>query len=101
MISVYTIIKFSWDHKKASANLEKHSVSFEEAATLFDDPRSLEWEDQEHSLGERRLKRLGRSNLERILMVVYTLRRMNDVQETIRIISARQASRKERQAYAG
>jgi uncharacterized DUF497 family protein len=50
---------FAWDARKAARNLEKHGVSFEEAATVFADPEALEWEDLEHSHGERRFKRLG------------------------------------------
>ena len=92
---------FSWDVRKARVNYDKHGVAFEEAATVFADPASLDWEDLEHSREERRYKRLGRSVAGRILLIVYTVRRMPHGQETIRIISARQASRKERKAYAG
>jgi uncharacterized DUF497 family protein len=50
---------FAWDSRKAARNLEKHGVSFEEAATVFADPDALEWEDLEHSARENRFKRLG------------------------------------------
>jgi uncharacterized DUF497 family protein len=92
---------FSWDAAKAITNFEKHGISFEEAATVFSDPEGLDWEDLEHSTRESRYKRLGRSIARRILIVVYTTRRLKDGKETIRIISARHASRKERQAYSG
>ncbi len=92
---------FSWDARKALGNLRKHGVSFEEAATVFSDPEGLDWDDFEHSLSERRSTRVGFSVAGRILFVVYTIRRLKDEKETIRIISARQATRKERQAYAG
>jgi uncharacterized DUF497 family protein len=92
---------FSWDARKALSNLKKHGVSFEEAATVFSDPEALDWDDPAHSLSEYRSRRLGASITGRILMVAYTPRRLNDGKEIIRIISARQASRKERQAYAG
>jgi len=92
---------FSWDARKALANLKKHRVSFEEAATVFSDPEGLDWDDFEHSLPERRSTRIGFSLSGRILFVVYTIRRLKNENETIRIISARQATRKERQAYAG
>ena len=93
---------FSWDARKALKNYEKHGVPFEEAATIFSDPDGLDWEDLEHGgQTERRSKRLGRSSQRRVLLVVYTLRRLANGTETIRIISARQASRKERKAYAG
>ena len=92
---------FSWDAQKALKNYEKHGVPFEEASTVFADPDGLDWEDLEHAGEERRWKRLGLSAEDRILLVVYTLRRLKNGVETIRIISARQASRTERKAYAG
>ena len=92
---------FSWDARKAVSNYVKHGVPFEEAATVFTDPDALQWEDLQHSQAERRLRRLGRSSEGRVLLVVYAVRRIKDGKETIRIISARQASRKERKAYAG
>ena len=91
---------FSWDAAKAARNCAKHGVTFEEAATIFADFNALDWEDSSHSLGEPRSKRLGVSIDGRILLAVYTIRRSADGKETIRIISARQASRKERQAYS-
>lgn len=90
---------FSWDVGKALSNNEKHGVSFEEAATIFADADGLDWQDLTHSHDETRFKRLGVSVSGRVLLVVYA-RRSTHAQETIRIISARQASRKERQAYA-
>jgi len=92
---------FSWDARKANANLRKHGVSFEEAATVFGDPEGLDWEGFEHSLSEPRSSRIGFSFSGRVLFVAYTIRRLKNEKETIRIISARQATRKERQAYAG
>jgi uncharacterized protein len=93
---------FVWDLSKALVNLEKHGVSFEAAATVFADVRGLDWKDLRHSsVEEARFKRLGRASTGRILLIVYTPRRSEDGKETIRIISARQASRKERKAYAG
>jgi uncharacterized DUF497 family protein len=91
---------FLWDDRKATRNSAKHGVTFAEAATVFADADALDWEDSEHSLMEQRSKRLGRSIRNRILLVVYTLRRRKNEKETIRIISARQASRRERKAYA-
>ena len=92
---------FSWDARKALSNLKKHGVSFEEAATVFADPDALDWDDPEHSDAEIRSKRLGTSVTGRVLIVIYTPRKVNHGKEIIRIISARQATRKERQAYAG
>jgi uncharacterized DUF497 family protein len=90
---------FTWDTGKAINNYEKHGVPFEEAATVFGDWEALDWEDLKHSQYERRFKRVGISVEGRVLMVVYTIRRTTHAKETIRIISARQASRKERKAY--
>lgn len=93
---------FSWDPQKAIRNFHKHGISFEEAATIFADPDGLDWDDTGHSQRELRFKRIGVSITGRIVLAVYTLRRGHDDKETtIRIIGARQASRKERRAYAG
>lgn len=92
---------FVWDVRKAVINFEKHGVSFKEAATVFSDPDGLDWEDLLHSAQEKRYKRLGISTEGNVLIVVYTVRRLKDGKETIRIISARPASRKERRAYSG
>jgi len=86
---------FEWDAGKARRNLEKHSVSFEEAAGVFDDPRALDGEDLLHSVGEVRRLRLGKSPAGRVLVVAYTIR-----ESGMRVISARLASRKERKRYA-
>ena len=91
---------FTWDIPKALANFEKHGVPFEEAATVFGDANGRDWDDVAQSDRERRFKRLGLSMDKRLLLVVYTMRRMGHDKEKIRIISARQASRRERQAYA-
>jgi len=90
---------FTWDVQKAISNFDKHGVSFEEAATAFADPDGLHLEDKRHSKKEPRFYRIGESSNGRILIVVFTVRKVRDDKETIRIISARQASRKERQAY--
>jgi uncharacterized DUF497 family protein len=89
---------FEWDPRKAQVNASKHGVSFDEAVTIFLDTRALDGPDLHHSSSEARFRRLGRSAEGRILMVVYTVRRTGHV-ETIRLISARRASRSERAAY--
>jgi uncharacterized protein len=91
---------FAWDARKAARSLEKHGVSFEEAATVFADPDALEWEDLEHSHQENRFKRLGISIKGRVVILVYSYRRMKDGKETLRVITARRASTKEGEAYA-
>ena len=92
---------FSWDSRKAAVNLKKHGVSFEEAASAFSDEAGLDWEDLGHSDEEDRRKRLATSETERVLLIVYTVRKLKSGKETIRIISARSASRKERNFYFG
>jgi uncharacterized DUF497 family protein len=85
---------FEWDERKARTNLAKHDVSFEEATTVFGDPASLTIPDPAHSQAEDRFILLGRSHRQRLLVVVHTERGDN-----MRIISARPASRRERQDY--
>jgi hypothetical protein len=87
-------LNFEWDENKASSNLTKHSIKFEEAATLFADPFSMTISDVAHSQVEDRFVTLGKSALRRLLVVVHTERG-----DSIRIISARLASRKERIVY--
>ncbi len=88
------MLTFEWDANKARANLTKHAVSFQEATTVFGDPLSLTIPDPAHSQTESRFIILGRSHQGRILVVVHTERGDN-----VRIISARQASRRERKQY--
>ena len=87
-------MKFDWDPSKAKRNLAKHGVSFEEAATAFEDPLYVDFFDPEHSEEENRYIRVGSSNQKRILVVAYSER-----EEQTRIISARPATKHERQAY--
>ena len=87
-------MNFAWDRTKAACNLAKHGVSFDEAATSFDDPLYLDFFDPEHSEEEHRYIRFGCSEQGRILVVSYTER-----EGVMRLISARPATRKEREAY--
>ena len=89
-------ITFSWDAKKNQANERKHSVSFEEALSVFYDEEALLISDDEHSIEEERFVLMGRSNLFRILVVCHCYRQ---VDEEIRIISARKANNEERKQY--
>jgi len=84
-----------WDAYKAAANLKKHGVDFEEAATALLDPSGLAQEDSA-SEGEPRWVLIGMSANARLLTVVYTLRRA----DRIRLISARKATRQEASYYA-
>lgn len=87
-------MEFEWDDTKAASNLAKHGVSFEEALTVFDDPLAAIFDDEAHSLGEIREIIIGRSDLDRLVLVAFTDR--NDV---VRLISARLATRREREDY--
>ncbi|MCB0369544.1 MAG: BrnT family toxin [Bdellovibrionales bacterium] len=88
---------FTWDKKKAITNLKKHGVSFEEAKTCFFDTLHIVISDHEHSNeSEERLILLGLSSENRMLVVVHIEYENNS---TIRIISARKASKKERKQY--
>lgn len=89
---------FEWDAKKATLNLAKHGVSFEEASTAFLDPNGLDGEDIEHSAKEPRRLRLPKGISGELLVIAYTERKHGDEKAT-RIISARRASRKERKNY--
>ena len=91
---------FEWDPGNALRHLIKHHVSFEEAATAFDDPRGLSGRDLAHSDRELRYRWIGQSVAHRVLTIAYTLRRTPDGETAIRIITARRANRKERRAYA-
>ena len=87
-------MKFEWDIKKANSNLRKHKVSFEEAATALSDPMSVTGADPDHSVFEDRYVTFGISERDRLLVVAHT-----EHSETIRIISARIASKGERKIY--
>ena len=87
-------MKIEWDPKKAKLNLRKHRVSFEEAATALSDPMAATGADPDHSITEERYVTFGVSERGRLLAVAHT-----DEEETIRIISARIASKGERELY--
>jgi uncharacterized protein len=87
-------MRFDWDPWKAAANLRKHSVSFEEASTVFGDDYSLTGTDPDHSAGEERFITFGMSQSGRLLVVSHT-----EQGDTIRIFSARRATRSERKLY--
>lgn len=87
-------MEFEWDQAKADSNLEKHGVSFDEAATAFGDPLSLTIPDPDHSEDEERFVLLGETYLGRLVVVPHTERG-----ERIRIISARLATGSERTSY--
>ena len=86
---------FEWAPEKAGKNVEKHQVSFEEAATVFDDPMFITFIDDEHSIDEERYITIGLSRRGRLLILAHA-----DRKDHIRIISARLATKKEEQFYA-
>jgi uncharacterized DUF497 family protein len=85
---------FEWDPDKASANSSKHGVSFEEAATVFQDLLFIQFLDEEHMDDEDRFITIGISVQNRLLAVAHT-----DRNDRIRLISARQATARERTFY--
>lgn len=87
-------MKFEWNSTKAAANKRKHGVSFDEGATVFADTLAYVFPDQDHSDDESRFLIIGISDAGRVLVVSHT-----DRQERTRIISAREATRKERMFY--
>lgn len=87
-------MKFEWDSDKAEKNIKKHKVSFEEAVTVLRDPLSITISDSDHSGEEKRFIDIGRSDKDRVLVVVYTARGQN-----LRIISCRRATSSELKFY--
>lgn len=86
---------FEWDESKAENNKHKHGVNFKEASSCFYDPHQVAFYDPDHSDEEDREILMGHSNQGRLLLVVYTLR-----EDTIRLISARPATKREANDYA-
>jgi uncharacterized DUF497 family protein len=87
-------MEFVWDNRKAAGNLKKHGISFAEAATVFGDPFSGTFPDPDHSADEDRFITLGLSEAGWVLVVAHV-----DRSGAIRIISARKATRLERNYY--
>jgi uncharacterized DUF497 family protein len=87
-------MRFEWDPVKATKNVDKHRVSFGEASAVFYDPLALTGVDPDHSEDEERMITFGVSSSDRLLVVAHTERG-----DTIRIISARVATRHERKIY--
>ena len=93
------MVKFEWDEAKAKSNITKHGISFEEAKSVFFDEYAIQFYDDESSqLEEDRFLMLGSSNEANILLVCHCERHEG---ETIRIISARKATKSERKYYEG
>jgi hypothetical protein len=92
------MIKFEWDIAKAASNLKKHGISFKEAESVFYDEFAVQFYDGGHSEDEDRFLMLGLSGESKILLVCHCER---DAGHTIRIISARKATKNERKLYKG
>ena len=88
-------LKFEWDKQKASSNLKKHDVSFDEASTVFKNPLANVFNDEEHSGNEDREYIIGRSSFQQLLIVFFTER----ARDLIRIFSARKITKIERRDY--
>ena len=88
-------LTFEWDARKARSNRTKHGVDFQEAVSAFNDPLARVTPDPRHSIAEERLVLLGVSSPGKLLTVMFTERGSN----VIRLISAREATRRERQDY--
>jgi uncharacterized protein len=92
-------MRYEWDENKNERNLEKHGLSFETASLVFDDPNALSIPDRIEN-GEERWQTIGMIENIVIVMVAHTIKLETETQEEIiRIISARKATRAERQEY--
>jgi len=87
---------FEWDDSKNESNQTKHGVGFEEAQTVFFDESAIQFEDPDHSIDEDRFLLLGFSQRLKVLVVCHCYR---SDESTIRIISARKATKKEQKIY--
>lgn len=89
-------MRFEWDGSKATANVKKHRISFDEAVTVFYDPMAATFEDPDHSHDESRLVTVGDSARGRLLIVCHVERG-----GAMRLISARRATPRERKRHEG
>lgn len=90
------MIQFEWNPEKASSNAQKHGVLFEEAKSVFYDEFAIQFFDEAHSSDEERFLLLGMSAQAKLLLVCHCER---DSGNTIRIISARKATKQEARFY--
>jgi uncharacterized DUF497 family protein len=88
------VSSYDWDPSKAEANFFKHGVTFDEAATIADDPLHRTWPDTRHGRGDDRFVLIGKSK-EGLLLIVIT----SEGGPRPRIISARRATKRERHAH--
>ena len=90
------MLQFEWDPNKNDTNVEKHGITFKEAATVFGDPFSYTFDDPDNSDGELRFLTFGLASTGKLLVVSHTER-----EDKIRIISARELTKRERKSYEG
>lgn len=93
-----TQVEFDWHPGKAASNLRAHSIAFPQAATVFRDPLARSMPDEDHSDVEDRWVTIGQTEHGRLLVVVHTFRQSGE-QSLVRLISARDATRRERRIY--
>lgn len=91
--------QFEWDEVKAAANVRKHRVSFESAASIFADPSILTVPDLKHSETEERWLSIGCTSNGRLLTVAYTWYEVNSTLTKVRLISARKSTKNEIRYY--
>jgi uncharacterized protein len=90
---------FEWDPTKAASNRHKHGISFDLAASVFHDPLMLSIPDEEYNEIEERWLTLGRSENEKLLVVIHTYQEISSNAASVRIISARPATKHEQRQY--
>ena len=88
-------MRFEWDRAKAIGNIRKHGISFDEAVTVFKDPLAFIFDDITHSEQEHREIIIGMSTLRRMILVCF----VEQIEDVVRIISARPATRQEIKDY--
>ena len=92
-------LRFEWHNAKASSNRGKHGIAFPLAATVFLDPLMVSIPDHDHSTDEERWLTLGQTRSGQLLVVAHTYQETDQHETTVRIISARPATRRERRQY--
>ena len=88
------MVEYEWDPEKDRINREKHDISFAEASTVFLDPLQITVHDERHSIGELRVRTIGYTTTNRLVVVAHTHR-----EDRLRIITAREATPRERRQY--
>ncbi|MCD8039091.1 MAG: BrnT family toxin [Lachnospiraceae bacterium] len=91
-------INFEWDENKNQINKKKHGISFSEALTVFYDNNAVLFDDPEHSINEDRFLIIGLTENDNVCIVSHCYRSNDNI---IRIISARKATKSEKQVYYG